>query len=96
MYWVVSKWRVNPGKEGEWTDTGRKVREAMRQIPGIQIAEAFRNEAGEVVALVGYTSEADYDRIVRDPAGPFEQTISQHRLEEAATWVSSERGDSLD
>ena len=96
MYWVVSQWRPLPGREEEWTNRGRAVREAMRQIPGIESAEAFMGENGNAFAIVGYGSKADYERIVKDPNGPFERTIGEHRLEDVAEWISSERGEQLD
>ena len=96
MFWVLSRWKALPGKEAEWRERGVKVRDAMRRMPGVELVDSFETESGEVVAMVGYTSEADYDRITRDPNGPFEKAVAEHRLEEVANWVSSERGTSLD
>jgi hypothetical protein len=96
MFWVVSKWQPIPGKEDLWRERGAQVRSAMRAIPGIEVIDAFQTETGEVCAVAGYSSEEDYRRIVQDPNGPFEQTIAKMGLEEAANWVSSERGQSLD
>ena len=96
MYWVVSRWQPKMGMADEWRARGMKVREAMRQMPGIEFVDSFGTENGDVCAMVGYASEEDYKRIVQDPAGPFERIIADQKLEEVANWVSSDRGPSLD
>jgi len=96
MYLVVSKWQIAPGREAEAEERGRNVRRELRSIPGVEFVRNFRNESGEIVAIMGYTDSATYQRVVKDPQGPFEQTISRHGLEEVANWVSSERGEELD
>jgi hypothetical protein len=96
MFLVVSKWQITPGKEAEAEERGRNVRRELRSIPGIEFVRNFRNESGEVIAVMGYSDPATYQRIVQDPQGQFEQTIAKHGLEEVATWVSSDRGEELD
>lgn len=96
MYWVVSKWQIIPGREDDWRERGASVRAAMKTMPGVEFVDSFQNASGEVVAIVGYASQDAYDRVTRDPNGPFEKAIAESRLEEVANWVSSERGTSLD
>jgi heme-degrading monooxygenase HmoA len=94
MYLVVSRWEIIPGKESEFEERGRAVREALRSTPGVKLVEGYRTDNG-VVAIAGYESQEAYDRIVNDESGPFAKAAAQHRLEECGRWISSERGESL-
>lgn len=96
MYWVVSKWKSVSGRESDWRERGSRIRATMKTMPGVEFVDSFETENGEVVAMVGYASQDAYDRVTRDPNGPFEKAIAEIRLEEVANWVSSERGTSLD
>jgi hypothetical protein len=68
----------------------------MKSMPGVELVDSFQTENGDVVAVVGYKSEDDYNRLVRDPNGPFEKAVAAARLEEVSNWVSSDRGKSID
>jgi heme-degrading monooxygenase HmoA len=96
MYIVVSRWEILPGMEEEFETRGRPVREAIRAQPGVAMTHGFRSEDGGVVAVIGYDSKEAYDRIVNDENGPFQKAIAEHKLEECARWLSSERGESME
>src|SRR4051812_39653759 len=95
MYMVVSRWEVLPGREQDFEERGRAVRQVLRSTPGVQFSEGFRTEDGGVVAVIGYESRDAYDRIVNDEKGPFQRALAAHHLEECSRWVSSERGESM-
>lgn len=96
MYIVVSKWKMNPGMEEQFKETGAKMRDFMRTQPGVEMVQAFECEDGCACAIIGYTDEAAYQRLVKDPTGPFERAARENRLEELATWQWSERGSTVD
>lgn len=96
MYCVVSKWHVETDNLDEFRRRGLAVQHELDQAPGIKNSFAFLNEAGELVAVVLYEDRAAYDRIMTDENGPFAKLVAQHRLEDVATWVSSERGDTVE
>lgn len=96
MYFSVSKWRPLPGKAQEFEATGKKMRDAMRAIPGIVMTHGFINDEGNAVSVIGYESKEAWDKIVNDPNGPFMAAVSQNKLEEVAEWIGADRGDSLD
>lgn len=96
MYIVVSKWQPLPGKEEEFEARGRRVRGVMEGQPGVKMMEAFTNEQGQRVAIIGYESEETYDRITNDPEGAFAKTAAQVKLEDVGSWLSSERGPSVE
>jgi len=95
MYIVVSRWEPVPGKEEEFEAKGRTMRNLLRNQSGIELMEGFRAEDGGAVAIIGYESKEHYDRIVNDPDGFFAKAAADHGLEETATWVRSERGESM-
>lgn len=95
MYLVISRWEIIPGKEAEFEEKGRAVRGIMRSTPGVAFTQGLRNENG-VVAVIGYDSKEDYDRIVNDENGPFNRAIAEYRLEDSGRWISSERGESIE
>jgi len=95
MYIVVSRWEPFPGKEEEFADKGRAMRNLLRGEPGVKFLEGFKDDEGGAVAIVGYKSRADYDRIVNDPNGPFVKGAQTHKIEESAKWVRSERGEAI-
>jgi heme-degrading monooxygenase HmoA len=94
MYLVVSKWKIAPGKEAEADERGSRVQQALTKMPGIELVKSFRNEAGEVVAVMGYSSQDSYNTLMRE-RGPIETAITAEGLQHVAEWVSSERGDAL-
>ena len=96
MYVVVSKWKVASKDAEEVEKRGRAVRDEFRNEPGIEIFESFKTEDGNVVAVLGYASKQDYDRIVNTPGGPFQTALQKHRLEDYAEWAWSERGETID
>lgn len=96
MFIVVSRWEILPGMDGEFEKRSRAVRDAIRNQSGITFMEGFRTEDGAAVAVVCYESRQAYDRVVNDAEGPFNKAVTEHRLEECAKWVRSERGDSID
>jgi hypothetical protein len=93
MYLVVSKWEIRPGMEDEFAERSRRVRGVMAHVPGVEMIHGFKNEAGELVSIIGYTDEATHHHIVFDPLGPFVAAVERERLEEVATWISSEKGE---
>ncbi len=95
MYMVVSRWEPLPGKEAEFEVLGRKMRNYMRTVPGIVLVEGFESEDGSRTAVLGYESREAYERIVKDPNGPFEKASRENRLEDCARWISSDRGESI-
>lgn len=95
MYMVVSRWEMMPGKEEEFERIGKAMRGVLRAQPGVSSVYGIR-EGSDVVAVVCYDDEATYQRIVKDPNGPFETAARQHGIENAARWVSSNRGEVLD
>ncbi len=95
MYMVVSRWEVMPGKEEEFERIGKSMRGMLRSQPGVHNVSGIRDGNG-VVAVVTYTDEAAYQRIVKDPNGPFETAAREHDMESIGRWVSSERGEVLE
>ncbi|HVT13637.1 MAG TPA: hypothetical protein VHE55_15335 [Fimbriimonadaceae bacterium] len=93
MYYVVSRWEPLPGKSEEFENKARKLRGIMKSQSGVSFLEGFRTEDGGEVAIVGYNSRADYDRIVNNPNGPFASAVAAEDLDSIARWVWSERGE---
>ncbi len=92
MYMVVSRWNLKAGNEEQFEIRGKAVRQALRQIPGVTLCEAFRT-GDHAIAVLGYADEAAYKQITQDPNGPFEKLIAEQGLEEVSEWVWSERGE---
>lgn len=95
MYMVVSRWEPLPGKTDEFALKGKAMRGLLMTLPGVTLVEGFVAEDGAAVAVVGYESREAYDRIVNDPNGPFVKAATENNLEELATWVRSERGETI-
>lgn len=93
MYMVVSRWRVKPGKSDQFQSVGLEMRNLLRNTPGVERVEHFESGDGEVVVSHGYASEADYQRIVQDPNGPFAQAAQKTAIEDAGEWIESWRGE---
>ena len=95
MYMVVSRWKVNAGADDEVEARGRRVREALRAQPGVELLETFRSETGDIIAVHGYADENTYTRIIQDENGPFASALRESGLEKFTTWVSSDRGSTI-
>ena len=96
MFIVVSRWEPKPEKGDAWKEMAAAARAKVSQVPGVEFMNRFMNEAGQMVVMMGYTDEATYDRLVNDPSGAVAQAMAETDVEEYATWVSSERGESFD
>lgn len=94
MYLVVSKWQALQGKEEEFDELGKKMRNLLRSQPGVVMVEAFKCD-GYIVVIAGYENEEVYNNVVNDPNGPFEAAAREHNLEEIARWLGSERGETI-
>ncbi len=94
MYLVVSKWQALPGKEEEFEEIGKKMRDLLRSQPGVVMVEAFKCD-GYNVAVAGYENEEVYNQLIHDPNGPFETAARGHNVEEIARWLGSEKGETL-
>jgi len=95
MYLVASKWGVDPAKAEAFKATGKKMREYMRSVPGIESVQAIQCEDGNMFVVVGYTNESSYKKIM-EPGGAFETAAKQNDLENLGTWMWSERGEVID
>ena len=60
--------------------------------PEVEFAYNVRAGTDYVIAVIGYHSEDDYQRLIGDPDGPFARAAAEHEIEKYATWVWSERG----
>lgn len=95
MYIVVSKWEVMPGKEDAFRAGGRTMRDIMRNLPGVEYVEAIKCEDGNAVAIVGYTDQESYNKIMADD-GEFQKAARENNLESLGKWLWSERGEAVD
>ena len=95
MYIVVSKWEVNPSQADAFRETGKKMRAFMRSQPGVEYVESIKCEDGNAIAIVGYTDETSYKKIMED-GGVFDQAAKANSLENAGKWLWSERGEAVD
>jgi len=93
MYIVVSRWEALPGKWSEFEATGKKMRAAIRTWPEVEMVHGVRISEDAVFAIIGYKTEADYQRLIQAENGPFQQLAQQHNIESIAKWVWSERGE---
>jgi len=94
MFMVVSYWEPLPGKEAEFDKVSPKVTAILRQQPGVVMIEGF-NSGKKRVAIHAYKHEAAYKAVVDNPNGTFARALKEHRLEELARWLGSERGETL-
>lgn len=96
MYLVVSRWNIKPGCREDFETRGRAVRNAIRSMPGLVLFETMMSEAGDHgLAIMGYTDEPTYQKLIHEPEGPFAKAMEAHRLEEVGDWVWSERGNAV-
>ncbi len=99
MYLVVSLWKIHPGKLKEAEERSLAVREALRTQDGIQLFEGFQLDDypdDRMMAVVGYQDRETYERLIKDPNGPFAKALEKSELEEVTTWVESWRGEALE
>lgn len=95
MYMVVSFWEANPGMEEQFENESRPMRDMLSSQPGVVMVHGFKSD-GKYVAIHGYEDEAAYRRIIQDENGPFNKALREHRIEDYARWVGSERGETTD
>lgn len=95
MYTVVSRWDIKPGKYDEFEKAGRKMRAILKSWPEVSDARGIRIGPEAALAIVDYKSEADYQRLIQDPNGPFEKAAKEQNIENIGTWVWSERGEAM-
>lgn len=96
MYMVVSKWAPKKGREDEWRARSAEARKTLTAIPGVEFMNRFMNEDGHVVVSMGYTDKPTYDRLVQNENGAVAKFMAESNIEDAADWISSERGESVD
>jgi len=96
MYLVVSQWEVIPGHEGQFEEIGRKVRAVLLDQKGIELLQTFKNDAGHVIVVHGYTDKAAYENVVNNPRSAFVKALEETRLEDHSRWIGSERGETFE
>lgn len=96
MYMVLSKWEFDPAYEAEVFDSAEKMMTTIRTWPEVEMAFNIRAGANYVIAVMGYSDEDAYQRLVHAPGGPFERAAEEHGIERYAQWIWSERGERQD
>jgi hypothetical protein len=93
MFVVISKWEIDAVHDEAVRESARKMMADIRSWDGVE--SAFNVKAGDnyVLAVISYTDQAAYDKLISDPEGPFEKAAAKHGMEDHARWVWSERGD---
>lgn len=92
MYVVMSKWEFDPKNELAVKALARTMMERIKGWAGVERAYNVRVADNAVVAIMCYTDESSYQRLIQDPSGPFETALRETGFEEHAKWVWSERG----
>ncbi|MBV6458388.1 MAG: hypothetical protein HONBIEJF_01515 [Fimbriimonadaceae bacterium] len=95
MFIVVSKWSFLPGREEEWREISKTTRQRINGIPGVEFVHGFVSQSGEAVAVIGYTDEATYNRLVNEPDGDVVKAMADTNVESVGQWLSSDRGESI-
>jgi hypothetical protein len=96
MFLVISHWEIVPGHEEQAAAARIKMRDVMREQPGVEYINGFALTDGKLVAVHIYKDEAAYNAIVNNTDGPFAKAAASSNLEEHMRWISSERGTSID
>ena len=96
MYVVASKWESLPDKFDEFEEAGRKMMALIRSWPEVEFFHNVMVGPESVLAIIGYHSQADYERLVSDPVGPFAKAAEETGIEAISHWLWSERGETLD
>ena len=94
MYIVVSKWAYEPSQKEAFQATGRKMRDALRNIPGVESLQAIECEDGNALAIACYSDHDTYKKIMAE-GGPFDQAAKKHGIEGVGQWQWSERGEEI-
>ncbi|MBS1708329.1 MAG: hypothetical protein JSS65_06350 [Armatimonadetes bacterium] len=92
MFVVVSKWEFDPMREEAAMATGGKMMEAISTWDGVEEAFNIRTGPGHVLAVIKYTDEATYERLINAKDNPFDRLAAEYGMDESATWLWSERG----
>lgn len=92
MYLVISRWSPTPGREEEFRERGKAVRDVLRRQPGVERLEYVRADNGDVIAIHGYTDQEAYHRVVHDPQSEFNKALDEFRLEDVSKWIGSDQG----
>lgn len=93
MFVVISKWQYDAGHEAEVRTAAQGMMSAINSWPEVEFAYNVRTGPDSVVAVIGYSDKASYERLVQDPNSPFEKAAAEHGIERHATWLWSERGE---
>jgi hypothetical protein len=94
MYLVVSYWEPKSGKESQFEEAGMRVGSVLRKQPGVLLLEEFKSDQ-TYVSVHGYRDEKTYRKLIDDPNGEFNKALKQYKIEDLATWVNSERGETI-
>lgn len=70
--------------------------EVIRAWPEVEFFHNVKIAPESVLAIIGYKSKSDYERLIQDPNGPFETAAKAANIESASSWAWSERGETLD
>lgn len=93
MYVVVSKWQYEMENEASVREGAAKMMQTINGWPEVQFAYNVRTSPDSVLAIIGYSDEASYHRLVQDPNSPFEKAAAEYGIENNAKWLWSERGE---
>ena len=95
MYMVVSHWRPLPDKQAEFIEIGKKARQDMRDIAGLEFIEAFWS-GDEIVVVHAYFDFDTYNRLVTAEDGDVARHMAESGIEAAGEWLGSEKGETID
>lgn len=70
----------------------KMTRSRIAAVPGVDLIQGFISESGEAIAIIGYTDEATYNRLVNEPGGAVAQAMADTNIESVGQWISSDRG----
>lgn len=62
----------------------------VRQMFNVRVAP------NQMLAVIEYTDQASYERLILDENGPFVQAAKKFGMENHARWLWSERGERVD
>ena len=94
MYLVVSYWQPFAGKESQFEEAGMRIGSVLRKQPGVLLLEEFKSDE-KYVSVHGYRDEKTYRKLIDDPSSEFNKALKQHKIDDIAEWVSSERGETV-
>ena len=78
---VISKWEFDVSREAEVRESARIMDDAMGMWPEIEFSYTVRAGEDYVIVVMGYRDEASYQRLIRDPSGPFEKAAAESGIE---------------